>query len=95
MPDTSLSIISLYVYFCIYVSTYNSFIIFLKILFIHGRQRERQTQRQREKQAPQGEPDAGLDPGSPRSCPELKADTQPLSHPGIPALSILFIVLNS
>ena len=38
--------------------------------------------RQREKQAPFGEPDAGLDPKTPGSPPELKADTQPLSHPG-------------
>ena len=38
----------------------------------------------REKKAPCREPDAGLDPGTPGSCPELKADTQLLSHPGIP-----------
>lgn len=30
------------------------------------------------------EPNAGLHPGSPGSCPGPKADTQPLSHPGIP-----------
>ena len=48
--------------------------------------RERQRHRQREKQAPCREPDAGLDPGTPGSCPEPKADTQPLSHPGIPIL---------
>ena len=30
------------------------------------------------------EPDVGLDPGTPRSRPELKADAQPLSHPGVP-----------
>ena len=28
------------------------------------------------------EPDSGLDSGTPGSCPELKADAQPLSHPG-------------
>ena len=28
----------------------------------------------------------GLDPGTPGSCPEPKADTQPLSHPGVPDL---------
>ena len=33
---------------------------------------------------PCGEPDAGLDPRTPGSCPELKADAQPLSHPGAP-----------
>ena len=36
--------------------------------------------RQREKQAPHREPDAGFDPRSPGSRPELKADTQLLSH---------------
>ena len=64
---------------------------FLKILFIHERHRERERQRQREKQAPCREPDVGLDPGTTGSCPELKADAQPLSHPGIPILKILFI----
>ena len=42
---------------------------------------------QRDKQAPFWEPDAGLDPGTPGSCPELKADAHPLSHPDIPPLS--------
>ena len=36
------------------------------------REREAETQR-REKQAPCREPDAGLDPGTPGSCPEPKA----------------------
>ena len=36
-------------------------------------ERERQRHRQREKQAPCREPDVGLDPGSPGSCPELQA----------------------
>ena len=31
-----------------------------------------------------GEPDVGLDPKNPGSCPEPKADAQPLSHPGAP-----------
>ena len=48
------------------------------------RQRERQRYRQREKQAPCREPDVGLDPGTPGSCPEPKADAQPLSYPGAP-----------
>ena len=48
------------------------------------RERERQRHRQREKQAPCGEPDVGLDPRTPGSHPELKADAQLLSHPGIP-----------
>ena len=45
---------------------------------------QRQRHRQREKQAPCREPDVGLDPGTPGSCPEPKADAQLLSHPGIP-----------
>ena len=48
------------------------------------RDTERQRHRQREKQAPCRELDAGLDPRAPRSCPEPKADTPPLSHPGAP-----------
>ena len=40
------------------------------------RERERQRHRQREKQAP----DVGLDPGTPGSCPGLKAGTEQLSH---------------
>ena len=47
-------------------------------------QRERQRHREREKQDPRRDPDVGLDPGTPGSLPELKADAQPLSHPGIP-----------
>ena len=55
--------------------------IFLKILFIHERQRERererereaQRHRQREKQTPCREPDMGLDLGSPESHRRLKA----------------------
>ena len=71
--------------------------IFQKIfiyLFIHSfihsfmRGRERQRHRQREKQSPCREPDAGLNPRTPGSQPESKADTQPLSHPGVPLLLI-------
>ena len=46
--------------------------------------RERQRHRQREKQAPCRESNVGLDPGTPGSCPEPKADAQLLSLPGIP-----------
>ena len=49
-----------------------------------GGERERQRHRQREKQAPCREPDVGLDPGNPGSCPGPKAGAQPLSHPGAP-----------
>ena len=45
-----------------------------------------------EKHASRGEPDVGLDPWTPGSCPELKADAQPLNHPG--ALWLGFLMLN-
>ena len=48
------------------------------------RDTERQRHRQREKQAPCKEPDVGVSPRTIGSRPEPKADTQPLSHPGIP-----------
>ena len=35
------------------------------------------------------DPNAGLDPRTPGSLPEPKADTQPLSHPGVPVDQIL------
>ena len=60
---------------------------------MRDRERERQSNRQREKQAPCREPNVGLDPGTPGSCPGLKAGTKPLSHPGIP-LECLFIKLQ-
>ena len=53
-----------------------NFFFFLRFyLFIHERyiERERRRHRQREKQAPCREPDVGLDPGSPGSCPGPKA----------------------
>ena len=50
----------------------------------------RQRHRQREKQAPCREPVVGLDPGTPGSCPEPKAD----AHPGVPQLNILKFWIN-
>ena len=47
-------------------------------------ERERERHRQTEKQAPCRDPNVGLDPGTPGSHPELKADAQLLSHPGVP-----------
>ena len=55
----------------------------------------RETERQREKQAPCREPEAGLHPRTPGSCPEPKADTQPLSHSGAPGLVFLTFYLCS
>ena len=51
------------------------------------RDRERQRHSQREKQDSHREPNVGLDPGTPGSLPEPKADTQPLTHPGVPIMS--------
>lgn len=61
------------------------FIFFLRFyLFIHERHRERERQRhrQREKQAPCREPDVGLHPVTPGSCPGPKAGAKLPSHPG-------------
>ena len=44
--------------------------------------------RQREKQAPCMESDVGLDPRTPESCTEPKAEAQPLSHPGAQILTL-------
>ena len=57
---------------------------FKSFIYLFMRHRERQRHRQRKKQAPWGEPDARLDPGTPGSHPEPKADAQPLSHLGVP-----------
>ena len=51
--------------------------------------RDTQRNRQKEKQAPCRKPDVGLDLGTPGSRPEPKADTQPLSHPGVPLSNVL------
>ena len=49
------------------------------------RNTENQRHRQREeKQAPGRDPDVGLDPRTPGSCPVPKAGAKLLSHPGIP-----------
>ena len=50
-----------------------------------------QRHRQREKQAACREPDVGLDPGSPGSGPGPKAGAKPLSHPGIPPKSLIYL----
>ena len=44
-------------------------------------ERERQRHRRREKQAPCQEPNVGLDPGTPGSCSEPKAEHEPLRRP--------------
>ena len=54
-------------------------------------EKERQRHRQKEKQAPRRKPDAGLHPGTPGSCPGLKAGAKPRSHSGIPIENILML----
>ena len=51
--------------------------------------RERQRHRQGEKQTPCRKPDAGPDPGTLGSRPKPKANTQPLSYPGVPGIQDL------
>ena len=46
------------------------------------RDTEKEAETDREKQVPCGEPNVGLNPRTPGSCPEPKADAQPLSYPG-------------
>ena len=55
-----------------------------------GRERDREAETQAEGEAGSmhREPDAGLDPGTPGSRPGPKADAQPLSHLGVPMLSM-------
>ena len=63
-----------------------------KKYFIHlfMRNTERKTETQAEGEAgSHREPDVGLDPRTPGSQPELKADAQPLSHPHIQINKIL------
>ena len=68
------------------------FILFLKDFIIHERHRERQIHRQREKQAPCRECDVELEPRSPGSQPDPRADAQPLSHPGAPPIFFFFLM---
>ena len=56
--------------------------------------RKRQRHRQKEKQAFYREPNVGLYPGTPGSCPEPKADAQPLSHTGVPVLFLWFCLFE-
>ena len=49
----------------------------------------------REKQTPHKEPDARFNPQILGSQPELKADIQPLSHPGIPFDLVFLFKLKS
>ena len=48
------------------------------------REREAETQAEGEAGSMHREPEVGLDPESPGSCPGPKAGAKPLRHPGIP-----------
>ena len=62
---------------------------FFKIFYYSFmRDTERQRHRQREKQASCEEPDMGLDPRTPGSGPEPKAEVQPLSNPDAPVVPV-------
>ena len=56
-------------------------------------EREMETQAEGEAGSVQRQPDVGLDPRTPGSCPELKAGAKPPSHPGIPRRLLLMKVL--
>ena len=56
-------------------------------------QKSRNTGRGRSR-LPMGEPNAGLDPRTPGSRPELKPDAQPVSHPGALIHSFLTPLLS-
>ena len=58
-------------------------------MIVTEREREAETQAEGEAGSMHQEPDVGLDPRSPGSCPGPKAGAKPLRHPGIPALLIL------
>ena len=68
---------------------FDLFFFFLRF-YLFMRDTERQRHRQRKKQAPCEKPDVGLDPRTPGSWPEPKADAQPLSHPGSPRVKSFF-----
>ena len=65
--------------------------IFKKILFIHEKHTHTHTHTHTHRGRDTGrgrsrlhrEPNVGLDPRTPGSRPEPKADAQPLSHPGV------------
>ena len=49
--------------------------VFEDFIYLFMRDTKRERHRQREKQAPCREPDVGVNPRNPGSCPELKAGT--------------------
>ena len=70
---------------CIYITGISKDVFLKDFIYLFMREARH---RQGEKQVPCGEPDEGLDPGTPGSRPEPKADAQPLSHPGAPSKDV-------
>ena len=69
--------------------TEGSLFFFFKIyLFMRGTQREAETQAEGEAGSLQGASCRTLSPKPQGSHPDLKADTQSLSHPGVPEASL-------
>ena len=59
-----------------------SFLFFKDFIYLFMRHTEQEAETQAEGEAGSlREPDVGLDPGTPGSQPQPKADAQPLSHP--------------
>ena len=67
----------------------NTWIFCFLRFYLFMRPRERGGHRPRDRQAPCGEPDRGLNPGTPGSRPGPKADAPPLSPQGSPWLRVL------
>ena len=64
---------------------HKSFFLLKKdFIYLFMRDTQRKAETQEEGEALCREPDVGLDPRTPGSHSELKADAQPLSHPGVP-----------
>ena len=57
-------------------------------IYLFMRDIEREREKKREKHGPCREPNVELDPGTPGSCPGLKADAKLLSHPRIPQIIV-------
>ena len=73
--------------FFLFFSFFLSFFLFI-YLFMRDTQRERQRHRQREKQTPCREPDVGLDPRTPGSCPESTGRCSTAEPPTCPSFLI-------
>ena len=69
-----------------------NFLFFKDFIYLFMRNREGQRHKQREKQAPCREPNVALDPRTPESRPEPKADGSTTEPPSCPC-SFIFLLL--